>query len=311
MNSVAVVIVSYNGAPLLARCLAHLANQTHQPDRILVVDNASTDRNTQHALDSIHSAEVIRLEDNLGYGAALNHAVSLLDDCELVCCLNQDAFAEDSWLEALVSAAASQPAYSSFASLMLCDDDPDIVDGAGDVMHFTGVVWRRFHGRRKTELKLIQEPVFSGCGGAVMYRLPAYRQMGGFDETFFMYIEDIELGYRMQNADLPCLFVPDAIVRHVGSATTGYRSAFSTYYGHRNLTWNYFKNTPILLLILTMPFHLLMTLLSLVVYVARGESGAIARAKRDGLFKGWRYLRTRSTGKSLKAWRLLNKRLIR
>ena len=311
MTRVAVVIVSYNGGTLLSRCLSHLHSQTRKPDRLLVVDNASTEASTLQLLDTLQHTEVVRLNENLGYGAALNRAVAVLDDCDFVCCLNQDAFAHHRWIEALIEAAEANPGYGSFASLMLSDDDPDIVDGAGDVLHFTGIVWRRYHGEPISTLTLTTEPVFSACGGAVMYSLPAYRKMNGFDESFFMYIEDIDLGYRLQNANLPCLFVPDAVVRHIGSATTGYRSAFSIYYGHRNLIWNYFKNTPILLLLLTLPCHLLMTILSIAVFGARGELKVICRAKWDGFTRSWKYLRNKSMGTSFRTWRLLNKRLTR
>ena len=100
------------------------------------------------------------------------------------------------------------------------------------------------------------EPVFSACAGAALYRTSLFNRLGGFDETYFMYIEDIDLGFRLQLAGYPSLFVRDAIVRHVGSAITGEGSDFSVYFGHRNLVYCYFKNMPFLLLMATLPFHL-------------------------------------------------------
>ena len=68
--------------------------------------------------------------------------------------------------------------------------------------------------------------------------------MGGFDEDYFSYHEDVDLGFRLRLRGLSCMLVPQAIVHHVGSASTGKRSDFSVYYGHRNLVWTYFKDMP-------------------------------------------------------------------
>lgn len=281
--SVAVIIVSYNSASLLERCLQSLSDQTIQADKVIVVDNASTEAATHVLLDEITHAEVIRLDTNLGYGGAINHAARQLEDMEFICCLNPDAFPESDWLAQLLLSAETHPRHGSFASLMLKDIDPDIIDGAGDVMHISGVPWRRFHGRRLSDQKLKRETVFSACAGAALYRLDTFMKVSGFDPTFFMYVEDIDLGFRLNRIGAPCLFVPEAVVRHGGSAITGYRSDFSIYYGHRNLIWSYFKNMPTTLLVLTLPLHLFVNLVIIFVYALRGKGGTICRAKWHGL----------------------------
>ena len=113
------------------------------------------------------------------------------------------------------------------------------------------------------------------------------RDVGGFDESFFMYVEDVDLGFRLQNADQPCLFVAEARVQHVGSATTGYQSPFSVYHGHRNLVWCYFKNMPLPLLLLTFPLHILMTLVTLGLFLFRGQFTNVLKAKKDGYARAW------------------------
>ena len=182
--SVAVIIVNYNSASLLERCLQCLSNQTCQPDQIIVVDNASTEPASIRLLQEITGAEVIHAGANLGYGAAINPAVETLSDVEYVCCLNPDAFPKPDWLEKLTSAAAVNPAYGSFACLMLNAHDESTIDGAGDELHLTGLPWRRFHGRKLADTHIGTEPVLSPCAGAAMYRVDDFRSAGGFDESF-------------------------------------------------------------------------------------------------------------------------------
>ena len=242
--SVAVIIVNYNSGALLSRCLKSLSDQTLCADELVVVDNASTEAESQSMLDAITTATVIRSEQNLGYGGAINLAVRKIDTTDYIVCLNPDAFPEPDWLEAMVNAADSHPGYGSFASLMLREDDTSVVDGAGDELHFTGIPWRRFH-QQELHDNLQTEPVFSACAGAALYRTVLFNQLGGFDDVYFMYVEDIDLGFRLQLAGHPCLFVRDAIVHHIGSAVTGEGSDFSVYFGHRNLVYCYFKNMPL------------------------------------------------------------------
>jgi GT2 family glycosyltransferase len=312
--SVAVIIVNYNSRALLDRCLQSLLAQTLCADELVVVDNASTDAESQSILDAITTATIIRSETNLGYGGAINLAVRKIDTTDYIVCLNPDAFPEPDWLEAMVNAADSHPDYGSFASLMLREDDTSVVDGAGDELHFTGIPWRRFH-QQELHDNLQTEPVFSACAGAALYRTVLFNQLGGFDDVYFMYVEDIDLGFRLQLAGYPCLFVRDAIVHHIGSAVTGEGSDFSVYFGHRNLVYCYFKNMPLLLLLTTLPFHVLANLVTLIVLAVKGRGGAIGKAKLDALKKLPSAIRARNNVSrkvsSRHIWRLLNKSMIR
>lgn len=312
--SVAIIIVNYNSGALVSRCLKSLSEQTLCADELVVVDNASTDAESRSMLDAITNATVIRSDLNLGYGRAINLAVQKLTTTDYIVCLNPDAFPEPDWLEAIVNAADSHPDHGSFASLMLREDDISIVDGAGDELHFTGIPWRRFHKRTLPD-NLQTEPVFSACAGAALYRTSLFNQLGGFDERYFMYVEDIDLGFRLQLAGHPCLLVSDAIVHHIGSAVTGEGSDFSVYFGHRNLVYCYFKNMPLLLLLATLPFHILANIVTLVVLTAKGRGRAVGKAKLDALKQLPLAIRARSKVSrkvsSRDIWRLLSKAVIR
>ena len=312
--SVAVIIVNYNSGALLSRCLKSMSDQTLCADELVVVDNASTDAESQSVLASVTTATVIKSETNLGYGGAINLAVRKIDTTDYIVCLNPDAFPEPNWLEAMVNAADNHPNYGSFASLMLRADDISVVDGAGDNLHFTGIPWRRLHQRALND-GLKTEPVFSACAGAALYRTSLFIQFGGFDDVYFMYVEDIDLGFRLQLAGHPCLFVRDAIVHHIGSAITGEGSNFSVYFGHRNLVYCYFKNMPLPLLLATLPFHIIANLTTLVVLAIKGRGGAIGKAKLDALKKLPSAIRARKhvsrKVSSRDIWKLLDKSIIR
>jgi GT2 family glycosyltransferase len=279
---IAVVIVNWNGGDDLGACLQALARQERRPDRVLVVDNGSTDGSLERALPSLPSAEPVRLGANVGFAAANNVAIRVCADCDAIALLNPDAFPEPSWLARLAAAADAHPECAAFASQLRSARDGDRLDGIGDVYHVSGLVWRDGHG---APLRAGEEPreVFSACAAAALYRRKELLEIGGFDERYFCYVEDVDAGFRLRLRGYRCLYVPDAIARHVGSATTGRGSAFSTYHGHRNLVWTFFKVMPWPLLVLYLPAHLALNVASVLWFAARGQGRAILKAKWDAL----------------------------
>jgi GT2 family glycosyltransferase len=278
---IAVVIVNWNGADYLPECLRSVAGQERRPDRVIVVDNGSGDGSLDQALRQFPFVEPIRLGTNVGFAAANNVALRACGDCEWVALLNPDAFPAPSWLAVLATAAGRNPGYAAFAS-QLRSATHSVLDGCGDVYHVSGLAWRAGHG---TPLPPPQSPrdVFSACAAAALYRRQALMEIGGFDERYFCYFEDIDAGFRLRLRGHGCLYVPDAVARHVGSASSGKGSDFSTYHGHRNLVWTFFKNMPAALLPVYLPQHLLLNVLSVLWFSARGQPRAILRAKWDAL----------------------------
>ena len=198
-----VVIVNYSSVSLVQRCLQALAQQTRAPDRVVVVDNASTDAGTHNVLSVLSDVDVIYNQENRGYGAAINQVCGGLAVDDLLVCLNPDAFPAPDCLAALEAAAGQYPGIGSLAALMLKENDPSIVDGAGDLQSISGHARRRWHGKPLAALQLADGPVFSACAGACLYRVSAFRDVGGFDESYFMYSEDSDLGFRLQLAGFP------------------------------------------------------------------------------------------------------------
>ena len=279
---IALVIVNWNGGDGLGACLESVAGQERRPDRVVVVDNASRDGSLESALGRFPFVEPIRLEANLGFAAANNVALRACADCDWVALLNPDAFPAPSWLARLVDAAERNPGHAAFASQLRSAADGSLLDGAGDVYHVSGLVWRAGHGGPVPAREEARE-VFSACAAAALYRRDALVDIGGFDERYFCYLEDVDLGFRLRLRGHRCLYVPDAVARHVGSSSTGKGSDFSTYHGHRNLVWTFFKDMPAALLALYLPQHVLLNVLSVLWFTARGRPRVILKAKWDAL----------------------------
>lgn len=291
--SIAVVIVNHDAGTLLEEALTALDRQTLPPRRVIVVDNASSDGSAD-GLEERHAyVEVVRVPENRGFAAANNIGVRVADGCDWVALLNPDAFPEPGWLEALARAACENTEFEFFASRLLDAASPTRLDGTGDLYHASGFAWRRDHGCKAEDVAPRVEEVFSACAAAALYRRDAFLDVGGFDVSYFCYYEDSDLSFRLRLAGHRCLYVPDAVVHHVGSAITGRESDFALYHSYRNLLWTYAKNMPSPLVWRYLPHCLLMNGLILAGYAARGRGRVVARAQRDALRGLPRVLATR------------------
>jgi len=314
-SSVTVVIVNWNSGYLLAECLACLSGQSYSPARILVMDNGSTDGSAE-GVQQVPGVTVRMLGENLGFAVANNRALSECDT-EYVVLLNPDAFPESNWLDRLVEAANAQPEVSAFGSRQMVHGSSNLLDGIGDAYHVSGLVWRKRHGCKQGNADLVAAKIFSPCAAAVLYRRQALVDVGGFDGNYFCYMEDVDLGFRLRLAGYSAMYIPDAVVHHVGSASTGgQHSDFAVYHGHRNLVWTFVKNMPGALFWLFLPFHVLLNLITVPFFMLRGQGRVILRAKRDaikGLPWAWakrKQIQALRVATVLDIWRVLDKRLI-
>ncbi len=313
---VTVVIVTWNAARVIARCLQALRLQTVRPSRVIVMDNGSTDA-TSEILAGFPEVSWVPLARNEGFARANNLAISRCRT-QWIALLNPDAFAETDWLENLHNAAQRYPEAAAFGSLQLSADPAHAVDGAGDVVHFSGLIWRNWYGCEAKPGLLMHAPypVFSACAAAALYRRDVFLKVGGFDEDFFCYGEDVDLGFRLRLAGYEILQVSQARVVHIGSGLTGgRRSAFSVFYGQRNLFWIYLKNMPGWIFWVFLPLHLVMHFAQIARYCIQGHCLTVWRAKIEalrGTRKMWlqrRRIQEMRVVCPSKIWRLLNKSL--
>ncbi|HEX7943902.1 MAG TPA: glycosyltransferase family 2 protein [Phenylobacterium sp.] len=253
--ALSVCVIAYNSGPTLRTCLEHLADQSFLDFEAIVIDNASPDPGDAAIAEEFPWVRLIRNSENLGFTGAGNQGAREARGRWYVL-LNPDAFAEPDWLFELAAAAERHPKVRSFTSVQLAEDAPGMLDGLGDVMSIFGIPYRGGYLNPDTG-QAREGEVFSPCGAAMMIDRELFLTLGGFDEAFFCYGEDVDLGYRLQLAGEPTLLVPKAIIRHLGSASSGGRKAETpVFYGTRNRFWVLFKNTPWPLLPLVVPLHL-------------------------------------------------------
>jgi GT2 family glycosyltransferase len=291
--SIAVLIVNYNAGAYLGRCLEALSRQTVRDFRVVVVDNASTDGSADGMEERFSNVRLVHAGRNLGFAAGNNLALEHAGRVEWIALLNPDAFPAPDWLEKMVLAAFAYPQCAFFGCRMLLAERPELLDGTGDVYHASGVAWRRDHGVPAVRGESAAGEIFGPCAAAALYSRAALEEVGAFDESYFCYHEDVDLAFRLRLRGHRCRYVPEAIVHHVGSGITGWRSEFSTYHGQRNMVWTYVKDMPGVLFWLLLPLHLFANLAAIAVCAARGQLGVVLRAKRDALRGLGRVLRQR------------------
>jgi GT2 family glycosyltransferase len=190
-----------------------------------------------------------------------------------------------------------------------------MLDGDGDKMHICGLAWREGHGHIVTPRETRPKDVFSPCAAAALYRRDALDEVGGFDEEFFCYYEDIDIGFRLRLAGHRCLLVPDAVAYHIGSLSTGERrhSDFAVYHGHRNMVSTYVKDMPLLLFFLLLPAHITINIITIIWFSLLGQGAIICKAKYDAILVLPRMWKKRSDIKKYsivsisEIWKVLDK----
>ncbi len=279
---VSVIVVIWNSEMHLSRCLSMLSRQTFQDFEIVVVDNGSTDNSVGGlSIDDFEIPLTIKLLDsNFGFAVANNLGVHLARG-KWIALLNVDAFPEPDWLEQLLLAAQQNPEYTFFSSRQIQYNQSELLDGAGDTYHVSGLAWRQYYNQPVSEFGLHSKEVFSACAAAALYFREDFIKVGGFDEDYFAYFEDVDLSFRLRLMKGRCLYVPQAVVYHVGSASTGKASDFSFYHGHRNLVWTYFKDMPSLLFWFYLPLHMLINLYLSMSFLIKENKSVVLRSKLD------------------------------
>jgi GT2 family glycosyltransferase len=212
-----VVVVNYNGAADLPECLQALAEAAPWPPfEVVVVDNASTDASAAWAesFAATHpDMRVLRSDRNRGYAGGLNVA---LPHCRgaYVAVLNADMVVSADWLVPLVEFLDGTPEAAAVNPLILLQGNPERINAAGQDVHVTGLGFNRALGRPRSAAGLAPTRVSGVQGGAVVIRRAVLDQMGGWDESGFLYHEDVELSWLLQLLGYDLYCVPASVVRH-------------------------------------------------------------------------------------------------
>ncbi len=186
-------------------------------------------------------ARVIYNSTNVGFGAAVNQ-VFRETEAPYLATLNDDAAADAGWLEALVEAAESNPQAGMFASRVMLAGTGTL-DSAGMLLAADGSSKQRGHGQAPDAFSKKRQALFPS-GSAALYRRAMLEKIGLYDESYFLYCEDTDLGLRARWAGWDCLYVPEAAVEHRYSHTMGEASPMKAYYVERNRLYTVVKNFP-------------------------------------------------------------------
>jgi GT2 family glycosyltransferase len=294
-----VVIVNWNGRHHLEQCIPALHDQSLPPERVIVVDNGSADDSLQWLARNAPDATVIEAGANLGFAAGNNLGL-VAGSAPLVALLNADTTPAADWLAALVAAIADDDRVGSVASKMIFKDRPGIVNSTGIAVDPAGIAWDRLGGAAADSPAANQTAdVFGASAGAGLYRRAALADVaepiGGarlpFDPAFFMYLEDVDLAWRLRLRGWRSVFAPEALVAHEGSGTAGEGSAFKNRLLARNKVWTLVKNYPSDRLARRLPAIVAYDLASVPYRVVVNGQTAALRGRLDalgGLVRAWR-----------------------
>lgn len=282
--SISVLVVNWNGVHLLPSCLAALRRQRTPPSQIVVVDNGSSDGSRQF-LEQQSDVTAVFLPDNTGFAAGNNAGLRLCRGT-IIALLNNDAQAEEDWIEKALPAFA-EPTVGMVACRVLRLDHPEIIDKAGHLLFPDGLNRGRGCGRPDgAPYNTGDETLWpDGCAG--FYRASMIAEIGPLDEDFFLYGEDAEWGMRAQWAGYSCRYEPQSRVLHAHSASLGKFNPRKIYFIERNRIFLAVKTFPLSML-LASPLYTLIrygyNLRSLL--TGKGPAGKFAR-KNHPLALAW------------------------
>ncbi len=244
VRKVSVALLSWNGRHHLEICLPALEEQLDPgvPCEILVLDNGSHDGTAEWVRRHHPRARLITSPVNLGFCAGNNRLAEEAEGDALVL-LNNDTRPEPGWLAALVDALSAAPDDVAAVSGQIVDWTGERLDFAEGILTFDGHAFQKDFGRPLAGVRVpaAGSELLFACGGNMIIRRDAFLAAGGFDEDYFAYLEDVDLGWRLWLGGARVLFAPEAVVRHrsmatsalLGNAHRGFlfeRNAFMTAY---------------------------------------------------------------------------------
>lgn len=266
-----VVIPNYNGIKFIENCLESL-KKSSSPHKIIVVDNGSSDGSAELVRSSFPEVKLVCFKENTGFCRAVNEGIKE-SQTEYIFVLNNDTLVKADTIERLERAMDRYPRALAMQAGMRSMDEPSRIDSDGDL--YCALGWAFAVNKDRYIKDSINErgihPVFSGCGGAVLYRKKILDKTGLFDENHFAYLEDVDLGYRGRIHGFSSYANLDAVVFHKGSGFSGSRhNEFKVSLSSRNSIYLIYKNMPLLQMLINLPFLLIGYLIKAVYFSRKG-----------------------------------------
>lgn len=232
---VCAVVVSHQAERLLGPCLVALTAclERHAgPTRLVVVDNGSTDRSVEIVRERFPGVDVIELKANRGFATAVNAGIAFSDE-EWLLLVNSDMTLAGDALVELLEAGAAAPDVGAVGAQIRFASNPDVINSAGIEVDVLGVAADRLLGSPAEASEDGPVEVFGVSAGAALYRRAMLEDIGGFDGSFFLYLEDVDVAWRARASGWRAVYAPQALALHEHSATSRHGSAFKHFHvGH-------------------------------------------------------------------------------
>lgn len=278
MSSVAVVILNFNTEEKTIECLDSLASQTYQAITPIVVDNASTQIAKLREYTASHQIAFLQNSVNTGFAGGVNTGIrhALEHNHDFIALLNNDALPAPDWIEQLVTCAHDTK--SDIVTGLMLHSSGETIDSTGEQYSTWGLPFPRDRNRLAAHASK-SGPTFGATGGGTLYSTAVFEQIGLFDETFFAYLEDVDISFRAQLVGLKIHYCAEAILYHEQGGTFNKYPAVRTMHYFKNLPLVYIKNVPASLLL---PIGIrLFVAYTLIFFKAMTHGGAIPA------LKGW------------------------
>ena len=281
---VSVVTPNYNGERFLKTFFESLDNDSELIGEVIIVDNGSSDGSREYIKNNTFKFPVKLIEntENLGFSPAVNQGIRKAQ-YEYIFSLNNDTEVKKGSIKVLVDLMSSDDNIFSLQAKMLQYDKKELIDDVGD--EYNLLAWTKKTGENHSSGEYTEVcEIFSACAGAAMYRKSLLSEIGMFDDNFFAYMEDVDLAIRSKINGYRNLLCPDAIVYHIGSATSGSRyNEFKVRLAARNNVWVVYKNLPIPMKIVNFIFLFLGFLIKYLFFVKKGFGSTYISGIKEGL----------------------------
>ena len=280
---VSVVTPNYNGVKFLKNYFNSLNQDSECIGEVIIIDNGSNDSSLDYIQKNNFNfpVVVIKNDENLGFAPAVNQGISKAK-YDYIFSLNNDTEVEVGSINAMLDLIQEEDIFSVQAK-MIQADNKQLIDDAGD--EYNLLAWTKKVGENQNSDNYSQVlEIFSSCAGAALYKKSILEEIGRFDDNFFAYMEDVDLAIRSQIYGYRNLLCPDAIVYHIGSATSGSRyNDFKVRIAARNNVWTVYKNLPIPLKIINFIFLFLGFLIKYIFFLKKGFGPIYLNGLKEGL----------------------------
>ena len=306
-----IVTPNYNGERFLETFFESLNSDPEYIGEVIIVDNGSTDKSKEYIKRSEFNFPVTLIEntENLGFSPAVNQGIRKAK-YEYIFSLNNDTQVKKGSIKVLLDLISSGPEIFSVQAKMLQYDNKELIDDVGD--EYNLLAWTKKTGENHDSNEYCEvKEIFSACAGAAMYRKSLLAEIGMFDDNYFAYMEDVDLAIRSRINGYTNLLCPDAIVYHIGSATSGSRhNDFKVRLAARNNVWTVYKNQPIPMKIVNFIFLFFGFLIKYLFFTKKGFGKTYLAGIREGLSNRGEIDKVKFKGKNTKNYFKIEYRLI-